>query len=795
MRVDPDRGICQPGQKVADRGTLLLLGMGGFAHQPGGLNRYFEDLVANLSGWRGPVRTVVARRAGQTPSAGPGTIVKEERLPARLWRFARAAYESGADAKLVDAHFALYAVLPVVLGRLRHLPLVVHFHGPWADECFSAGEGRTSALLVKRWIERAVYQRAQEIVVLSGAFKRILVERYRVPPWRIHVIPPGVDLETFSPGSTLQARADLSLDPDAWVCLTVRRLVPRMGVGTLLEAWRDLLASRPGSLLLIAGDGPARGDLEALADSLGIRPSVRFLGGLTEAELVSCYRAADVCAVPSLALEGFGMVVLEALACGTPVVATEVGGLPEALAPLDPTLLVPPGDAATLAARFEGAITQAQPVPDAQACRRYAEKFSWATAAARNLDVYEQATVSPGGDRMRVVYLDHCAQLSGGELALLRLLPALDSIDAHVILGEEGPLVDRLLRAGISVEVLPMAEQARRFTRDRVSPGRVPLRTVAGTARYVAHLASRLRQLRPQLVHTNSLKSAIYGGLAGRAAGVPVTWHIRDRLAEDYLPRSAVRMVQVMASVIPSAVIANSQTTLSALRTVRPVGGRESVPCFRKRVPALVIPSPVLAVKGTSFGSNGSHDGFRIGMVGRLAPWKGQHIFLEAFARAFPERNEAEAVIVGAPLFGEMAYERELEALASRLCLAGRVRFRGFRENVAAELATFDILVHASTIPEPFGQVVVEGMAMGLLVIAAGAGGPAEVIEHGVTGLLTPPGDVAALADAMRVGARDPELRRTLGRAAREKASEFTPDAIAPRVMQVYRALIERSDL
>jgi glycosyltransferase involved in cell wall biosynthesis len=105
---------------------------------------------------------------------------------------------------------------------------------------------------------------------------------------------------------------------------------------------------------------------------------------------------------------------------------------------------------------------------------------------------------------------------------------------------------------------------------------------------------------------------------------------------------------------------------------------------------------------------------------------------------------------------------------------------------VESELGRLDVLVHASVIPEPFGQVVIEGMGFGLPVAAASAGGPAEVIQPGINGLLYPPGDVDALADVLQTLASDSELRRNLGDAAREKAKEFAPEAIARQLMNLY---------
>jgi hypothetical protein len=166
-----------------------------------------------------------------------------------------------------------------------------------------------------------------------------------------------------------------------------------------------------------------------------------------------------------------------------------------------------------------------------------------------------------------VAYVGHVAQLSGGEIALARLIDALDDVEAHVILAEDGPLVGRLLAAGVSVEVLPMRERTRDLRKDRVGPGRVPLTAVVDTTTYAFRLARRLRSIRPDLVHTNTLKAGIYGSLAARFARVPAVWHVRDRIAPDYLPRRAVWLTRTLIATLPHGVVANSAATRATLRS------------------------------------------------------------------------------------------------------------------------------------------------------------------------------------------------------------------------------------
>jgi glycosyltransferase involved in cell wall biosynthesis len=379
--------------------------------------------------------------------------------------------------------------------------------------------------------------------------------------------------------------------------------------------------------------------------------------------------------------------------------------------------------------------------------------------------------------RPRVVFLDHVARMSGGEIALLRLLGVLrDRVDAYVILGEEGPLADRLRELGIPVEVLLLDPGVRDVRRTVVTATQLSPRVLVRVLRDTWRLRARIRAIRPDLLHTNSLKAAFYGGLAGRLAHVPVIWHIRDRIADDYMPRSAVRLVRIASRILPSAVVCNSRTTL------------ETLPA---RLHAHVLYNPIVpdAVERPAAFERRGAAGMTIGVAGRLAPWKGQHVFLEAFARAFPD-STTRAHIIGSAMFGEDAYAEGLVAQAERLGIADRVDFRGFRDDIWSELAELDLLVHCSTSPEPFGQVVVEGMASGVPVIAAAAGGPTEVIQDEVSGVLVEANNPAALAHALRRLADDPVLRARLGSAGQEASREFTPERTAERLVQLYGQLL-----
>jgi glycosyltransferase involved in cell wall biosynthesis len=231
--------------------------------------------------------------------------------------------------------------------------------------------------------------------------------------------------------------------------------------------------------------------------------------------------------------------------------------------------------------------------------------------------------------------------------------------------------------------------------------------------------------------------------------------------------------------VLPTVVVANSQETMTTIPGTR----------RRRIVYNPIVPDSVVDVLEIT--QRDAPD-LVIGMIGRFSEWKGQDIFLRAFARVFAGANVV-ARLVGSPLFGEEDYEVSLRQLAHELDIADQVEFRGFRENVWLELREMDVLVHCSIRPEPFGQVVLEGMAAGVPVIAANAGGPAELITNGVDGILIRSGDSVDLARALRHLAANRELRRTIGAAGKVRSLEFTPERTVRRLLEVYNQILDRS--
>ncbi len=388
-----------------------------------------------------------------------------------------------------------------------------------------------------------------------------------------------------------------------------------------------------------------------------------------------------------------------------------------------------------------------------------------------------------------VMFVGHTAKASGGEIALLRLVPALGpSVRSLVVLGEDGPLVPLLREAGAEVLVLPLGGDTRDVRKDSLSDPLVALSQLGAVLRYAWRLRRLLRERRVDVLHANSLKAGVYGCLAARLAGVPSIWHVRDRIAEDYLPRPAVWAVRLATVLLPTRVLTNSRATKSTLspRLARLLG-RSAV------LAPEPVPDPIDTTGIVPADRTAEDDGvFRVALVGRFSPWKGQLVAVRAFAAA-DLGPDARLALIGAAMFGEDEYEREVRAEIRRLGLEDRVELPGFVSDVLGALRSVDVLVHSSTIPEPFGQVVLEGLAAGVPVVATREGGPGEIITDRVDGLLYPAGDVAALAAALCDVNGDDGLRARLVKAGRVRVEDYAPGVVGAAVTAVYDQVCRRT--
>ena len=308
---------------------------------------------------------------------------------------ARRAYARGLSDRRWDAVLFHQPLSALGLRRLlpSATPAVYVFYSPAAAEYrirashadpFHPPLGVGVACVLLRWAEGRSLKHAHRVLVLSDFSRRELLGAHGPLAAPIVTIPGGTDLDRFRPAAERAAvRRLLGIRDTGLFLFTLRDLEPRMGLDALIRA--IALVSRDVPVrLLIGGEGRLRAELEALVKSLGMTDAVRFAGLIPEADLPCYYQAADCFVLPTRELEGFGLVTVEALACGTPVLGTPVGATPEILAPLAPELLT---DDASPEALARGIRRVAPLVGDdgfRARCRAHAERhYGWPTVVAR----------------------------------------------------------------------------------------------------------------------------------------------------------------------------------------------------------------------------------------------------------------------------------------------------------------------------------------------------------------------------------------------------------------------------
>ena len=188
--------------------------------------------------------------------------------------------------------------------------------------------------------------------------------------------------------------------------------------------------------------------------------------------------------------------------------------------------------------------------------------------------------------------------------------------------------------------------------------------------------------------------------------------------------------------------------------------------------------------------SNSSHDGAEgrtVVLVGRISPWKGQDVFIKAAAMVLKQFPNCRFRIVGSALFGEDALLGQLQQLAASLGVSEQIEFMGFRKDIPEIISASTLVVHASTVPEPFGQVIIQAMAAGKPVVATRGGGVLEIVEDGVSGLLVAMKDVDAMARAICEILADPVRAKQMGEAGRARFLErFTIEKTVEAVERIY---------
>jgi glycosyltransferase involved in cell wall biosynthesis len=370
--------------------------------------------------------------------------------------------------------------------------------------------------------------------------------------------------------------------------------------------------------------------------------------------------------------------------------------------------------------------------------------------------------------------------------------------ELHLITGDTGPLGQIFRESGLNTEVLLLPSGVRSFGDSGFSglrswKGLVSLvlrapRIAFQLWTYLRELGRRIEQLQPDVIHSNGFKFHVIIGLMGRP-GAKVIWHARDYISN----RKLVGKVLKKLCCKPDLLVANSHSVAE--------DWEKCLPGLDNAVLHNCVAMPGI---GTDLGQANSlfglktHGQVRVGLVGSYARWKGQDIFLKAVKTLSSEfsKDQASFYIVGGPLYstgGSQFNLNELKSLANEMGVSDRVAFLPHQTNITPVYQGLDIVVHASTKPEPFGRTIVEGMAQGKAVIAALDGGVREIIADGKDALAFTPGKSAELAEKIGFLIRNRDLRLSLGASAREKVTRcFSREALSEKVIATFEALMRK---
>ena len=578
-----------------------------------------------------------------------------------------------------------------------------------------------------------------------------------------HVIFPPVDVEAFQ---LCEVKEDFYL--------TASRMVPYKKIDLIVEAF----AKMPERKLIVIGDGP---DMRKIRDKA--TPNIEIMGYQPFSVLQDKMRRAK--AFVFAAEEDFGISVVEAQACGTPVIAYGKGGALETV--LDGSHARPTGlffDAQTTASiidaveGFEHGAVKINPAD----CRANAERFSIKHfrdgLRAYVQSVAPQFTLAPPAmppvpvadpaiaaaalqldrdheeaDAMRVLAVDQSGVLGGAELSLLEVMKNMRGTN-ETVLFDDGPFRIALEAVGVKVDVLDGAALGG-LSKDGglKGPGKGMIGGVMGLVRGTLE-----KSRNADVIYVNTQRAMVVGAIAGLISRRPVVWHLRDIVSPEHFGKTQLTIIKWCTKLMLERVIANSTASAAALTALTRMKEERLDVVFNgiSAEPFTELESIAQHELRARFGL--PRDAFLVGSFSRLARWKGQHILLEALLEA-PEMH---AVLVGAALFGEDAYEAELRAYVREHGLTDRVHFLGFQHDIAACMKAVDVVTHTSISPEPFGRVIIEGMLAKRPVVAARAGGVTDIIEDRVNGIMCTPGDVRALAGALGELSADAGLRNRL---------------------------------
>ncbi|MDV2496613.1 MAG: glycosyltransferase [bacterium] len=680
-----------------------------------------------------------------------------------------------------------------LVTRLLHRPYVLAAHGmDFLDDTITLRRRLKGYL---RWGKMATFRAAQRVFASSRYTKDRLITM-GLPAEYIDVVHPGVDVERFRPDiDSTAVRHRLRLD-GRQVLLTVTRLDDYKGVDTVIQALPTVRERFPDVLYLVVGKGEERPALERLVEELGLTEHVRFAGYISDDVLPAVYNACDLFVMISRVLtdresvEGFGIVFLEAAACGKVSLGGRSGGIPDAVVDGKTGLLVDPLNIDAIAEAIIHILAHPKEAErmGRQGRERILAELQW-PIVARNiheltLREFDPVEKKPGPTPWKVAHIITRLDRGGSPDNTLLTVLGHDPARYRVTLVSglttfPSPLVRRLKdRPDIAVHFLPTLVRAIRPLSD---------------LRALWALYLLCRRERFDLVHTHTSKAGILGRWAAWLAGCRRLVHTSHGSVFTGYSGPIISRLFIYAERLTAA-ITDTIITLTPrgiedhlVWHIAPEEKFTAVPSGVE-LEGFAPPSPADGGSSVRAALSLHPDEPIVGSVGRLDRVKGYDQLIEASDLVLRERPDAWFVVAG-----DGQERGALEAQARRLGVAGRWRFLGWQERLEPLYHAFDISVLPSR-NEGMGRAAVEALACGLPVVATAVGGVPSVVEDGVTGLLVPPEDPHALARAILQLLEDETARRRMGEAGPKWVRErFSCQAMLDGIERVYSRLLNDS--
>jgi glycosyltransferase involved in cell wall biosynthesis len=688
-------------------------------------------------------------------------------------------------------HLSGYAawVFGRLAGRLTGIPVIVQEHFvaprvPWYQR-------------VADWMLRDVQAGA---IAVSASVQQFMAEQRFIRRTPIEVIGNGVPLERLrspSPQDVQALRQRLNVPADAAVVGIVGRLAEQKGHADFLRAARIIAARVPQAVFVIVGDGPLRAALERQARELGLSGRVRFAG--YQPDVLPALALFNVSVISSIYGEGFCSVGIESFAAGTPVVMTDIAAVPGTYEHGRNALIVPRHQPEALAEAVVSCLTRpALAAALVRAGERTLPACDSRSVAERYLAAYERALGRRRAAAPRVCLLTGSfhPMVGGGETYARNIARRLSASGVPVFVLTRRALASspRAERAD-GVDVIRVGPSgAVRFGKYLMIPS-VMRELVRRRTDFDVLLVSNFRALGPAAVLAAKWlrkPCVLRAGVCGEFSGSYVAADgLSSRRALSWLRGPLALRRRLLASA--DGFVSNCREITEEFRQggapeakIAYLPGGVDTEKFR---PANAEERAALRARLTL-----PESGFLIGYAGKLNRGKGIEHLLAALPGIRNQHPDAHLVLIGGGAHQFLSYEAELRSQAQRLSLEPAVTFTGYVDAVPDYLRALDVFV-LPTEHEALPNALMEAMATGLPCVASRVGGIPDLIEDGVSGILVPAADPAALEQALRRLKEEPALARRLGEGARAAMERrFSLEQLARRHAELLARIAGHGD-